>query len=305
MARLRSPLRPHLPRSVVACAAALLAGAAVAQEDVEIRRVDVAPGVHMLLGRGGNIGVSSGADGVVLVDDQFAPLSAKIRAAVATLGSGDVRFVLNTHWHGDHTGGNENFGRAGALIVAHDGVRARMSVEQVLALRDRVVPASPPEALPVVTFAESVTLHLNGDAIEAIHAPAAHTDGDTFIMFRGANVIHAGDIYFNGNFPFIDLSSGGSLTGLIAAVDAILERADDRTRIIPGHGPLSNRSELAAYRGMLLSVRDRVAQALAEGRSADESVASSLLQDLEGRWGGGFIDAETMIRTAHQSLSGS
>jgi glyoxylase-like metal-dependent hydrolase (beta-lactamase superfamily II) len=245
---------------------ALLAATAYAQDasfdDVRIETVPVAPGVAMLVGRGGNIGVSTGADGVFLIDDQFAPLTPKILAAVAKLSEAPVRFLLNTHWHGDHTGGNENVAGQGAVLVAHDHVRERMSREQVMKALDRTVPASPPAALPVVTFGADLTLHWNGDAIHAIHVPNAHTDGDAIVHFTRANVLHMGDTYFAGRFPFIDVDSGGSIDGVIAAVDRGLALADAATKIIPGHGALSNRAELAAYRAMLATVRERVQAAI-------------------------------------------
>ncbi len=211
--------------------------------------------------------------------------------------------MLNTHWHGDHTGGNENLGGAGALIVAHDNVRERMSVERFHAFFDSTVPASPPLALPVVTFTDAVTFHLNGDEIHAFHVPPAHTDGDAVIHFREANVIHAGDVMFNGMFPFIDLDSGGSVDGYIAAEDRILELADDETRIIPGHGPLSNRAELAGFREMLQSARDRIAALVAKGKSLEQAIEAQPLADLAEEWGKGFISADAFVRIVHEDLS--
>jgi len=294
-------------RALTLCAiAAAVAVAAVAQDaEVEIRTVEVAPGVAMLVGQGGNIGVSTGADGVFLIDDQYAPQTPAILAAVRKLSDAPLRFVLNTHWHGDHTGGNENLAGEGAMIVAHDNVRRRMGSDQFMAAFDRSVPASPPAALPVVTFGADVTLHWNGDALHAIHVPNAHTDGDAIVHFEKANVIHAGDVYFAGRYPFIDLGSGGSIDGIIAAVDRVLALADDRTRIIPGHGELSNRAELSRYRAMLATARERVRAAIAAGRSLEELLAESPLADLDGAWGGGFVKPEAFLRTVHASLEGA
>jgi len=295
------------PTLAVVCVPGLVAALAVAvaaqDEEVEIRVVDVAPGVHMLVGRGGNLGVSSGPDGVFLIDDQFAPLTAKIRAALAKISDAPVRFLVNTHWHSDHTGGNENFAKLGAVIVAHDNVRRRMSKEQFMAAFDRTVPASPPAALPVVTFGGDVTLHWNGDEIHALHVPAAHTDGDAIVHFRKANAIHAGDVYFAGGYPFIDLDSGGGIEGLIAAVERVLALSDEDTAIIPGHGELSNRAELSRHRTMLVSVRDRVKQAIAAGKTLRALLAEEPLADFDEEWGGGFVDSEDFLRTVYTSLS--
>ncbi len=264
--------------------------------DVEIRTVPVAEGLHMLVGRGGNIAVLSGADGVFLVDDQFAPLTEKILAAVAAIDPGPIRFVVNTHWHGDHTGGNESLGMGGAVIVAHENVRARMSVRQVMEALGRDAPPSPPAALPVVTFPTAVTFHLNGVTTEVVHVPPAHTDGDALVWFTDRNAVHMGDTFFAGTYPFIDVGSGGTIDGVISATDSVLARADDDTRILPGHGPLSSRAELQAYRDMLVTVRDRIRAALVAGRSVDEVVAARPTEDLDATWGKGFVKPDDFVR---------
>ncbi len=295
-------------RGLCGLLAATFSVAAAAQDDmtdVQIETVTVAPGVHMLVGRGGNIGVSSGEDGIVLVDDQFAPLHEKIVAAAAAIQPGPIRFVLNTHWHGDHTGGKENLGRAGVVIVAHDNVRTRMSTDQFMEAFDRRVPASPPAALPVVTFAESVTLHLNGEDIFVFHVPRAHTDGDAIVHFRRADVVHMGDTFFAGRYPFIDLGSGGSLEGVIHAAELVLKLANQSTKIIPGHGPLAGREELGAYRDVLVTARDRVAAAIAEGKSMEEVVASRPLAEFDATWGSGFIKPEDFLKIVYTSLAAS
>ncbi len=271
--------------------------------DVQIQTLDVAPGVYMLVGAGGNIGVSAGRDGVFLIDDQYAPLTEKILAAVRTVSEAPVRFVLNTHWHNDHTGGNENLGEAGALIVAHDNVRARMSVEQFLEAFDRRYPPAPESALPVVTFSEAVTFHLNGDEIHAFHVVDAHTDGDAIIHFRKANAVHMGDAYFNGLYPFIDVGSGGSIDGTIAAVDAVLALIDDETRVIPGHGPLSNKAELVAYRDMLAGVRERIAAEIAQGKTVDAVIAAQPTAAYDASWGKGFLNPENFTRIVYADLT--
>ena len=268
-----------------------------------VRAVEVAPGITMLKGQGGNVGVFSGADGVMLVDDQYAYQSAPIRRALDALSAGPVRFLLNTHWHSDHTGGNEAFAARGALIFAHENVRQRMSVEQFMAALERSVPPAPEAALPVVTFDSELRFHWNGDEVHAMHVASAHTDGDAIVRFHGANVLHTGDVYFENGYPFVDLSSGGSIDGLIAAVDRLLALADEDTAILPGHGDLSDRAELAEYRDMLRAARERVLRALAAGQDADALVASAPLADLDARWGQGFVSSESFLRTLHASLA--
>jgi len=271
-------------------------------DSVEITRQRLADGVYMLQGSGGNIGVSAGPDGVFIIDDQYAPLSDKIKAAVRGLSTAPIRFVINTHWHGDHTGGNENLARDGTMIVAQENVRKRMSVEQFLAAFNARVPAAAPGALPVLTFTDGVTFYLNGDTVEVLHVKAAHTDGDALIHFRKANVIHAGDTFFNGFYPFIDASTGGSLEGMIAAADVALGLANDQTRIIPGHGPLARRADLQAFRDMLATVRVRLARAKIQGQSAEEVVNANLLADLDSTWGKGFLTPAQFVAVAYGSL---
>ncbi|NEP13857.1 MAG: MBL fold metallo-hydrolase [Symploca sp. SIO2C1] len=257
----------------------------------------------MLTGEGGNIGVSAGEDGVFLIDDQFAPLTEKIRTAVSAISNQPIRFLLNTHWHPDHTGGNENLGRAGVVIVAHDNVRKRMSVAQLLETFNMEIPASPPAALPVITFNDRATFHLNGGEIQAFHLETAHTDGDSIIYFEDVDVIHTGDIYFNGIYPFIDVSSGGSIEGMIAAVNRVLGMTDAQTKIIPGHGPLSNRAELVAYQAMLVLVRDRVKIAIANGISMEDFIASKPTADIDSSWGKGFLSPEQFLQIVYTDLS--
>jgi cyclase len=295
-------MRPALGLLVLALTPAL----APAQNLDSVRVVvhPVAAGVHMLTGAGGNLGVSSGPDGVFVIDDQYAPLTERITAAIRTVSDGPIRFVLNTHWHGDHTGGNENFGKAGALLVAHDNVRTRMSVEQFIERVNQRVPASPAAALPVVTFTQAVTFHLNGDEVQAFHVPHAHTDGDVIIRFRRANVIHMGDTFMTGVYPFIDLSSGGNVNGVIAAADTALALADDSTRIIPGHGRLATRADLRAFRDMLVAVRKEVQAAVSAGRTLEDVTAAGLTRAWDDSWGRGFIRPNVFVESVYRSLKG-
>ena len=270
---------------------------------VEIVAIPIEAGIFMLTGEGGNIGVSVGEDGVFMIDDQFAPLSEKITAVLKGLSDQPVSYLLNTHWHFDHTGGNENFGAAGAVIVAHDNVRERMSTDQFIEAFGRAVPAAPDIALPVVTFSDEVSFHFNGDTIDVVHVAAAHTDGDSLVHFENANVLHTGDTFFNGFFPFIDTSSGGSLAGMIAAVERALELVDDDTTIMPGHGPVATRIDLLRYRDMLVEVRDTVAPLVEGGATREEVVARNPLGALGPSWGAGFLDTMTFTGIVYDSLS--
>ena len=282
---------------------ASLAAPAAAQDlaNVEIRVERLAPGVAVLFGAGGNIALSHGEDGNLLVDDQFAPLSEKIAAAVAAIDPDPVRFVINTHWHYDHTGGNENFGKRGSVIVAHDNVRARMASDQLIVAFDQKVPASPKDALPVVTFADGVTLHVNGDTLHVVHVANAHTDGDALVHWQKADVLHMGDTFFHrDSFPFIDLGSGGSIDGLVAAAEKGLRYSGPTTRIIPGHGPLAGRSELLAYRDMLVDIRGKVAAGIRAKRTLAQIQASKPA----ARYGmtDGFIKPDRFVEFVYQSL---
>ena len=291
-------------RHIALTGLALLAAPASAQRDmsgVQIKVERLSPGVAVLFGEGGNIGLSYGEDGNIIVDDQFAPLSDRIAAAVATLDPEPVRFVINTHWHFDHTGGNENFGKRGAVIVAHDNVRQRMSTDQALSALNMKFPPSPKDALPVMTFAQGVTLHLNGDTLRVVHVANAHTDGDAIVHWQKANVLHLGDTFFHKmSFPFVDRDSNGSIDGVVAAVNEALKMANATTRIIPGHGPVATRQDLVAYRDMLVDIRAKVAA----GIKARRTLAQIQAAKPAARYGmpSGFIKPDDFVKAVYESL---
>jgi glyoxylase-like metal-dependent hydrolase (beta-lactamase superfamily II) len=271
---------------------------------VEFRVQPVRPGLSVLLGGGGNVAVWTGEDGTVLVDDSLDRFAASLLEAVAGISPAPVRFVINTHWHPDHTGANESVARSGGVILAHDNVRTRMSAAQFIEALQRESPAAPAAALPVVTFADAVSLHLNGDRLDAVHVLDAHTDGDVILWWRNANVVHMGDVWSNGGYPFIDLSSGGSLAGLVAAVELVLDRADERTVIIPGHGPVGTRAELAAWRDMLVTVGREVRELVEQGKTEDEVLAAGVTAPYDSTYGQSeFMPPEKFVRILFQDLA--
>ena len=269
-----------------------------AKPDVKIETISVAPGIYVLMGRGGNVGLTVGVDGAAIIDDQFTDMAPKIRAAVTMLTDRPVKFVINTHMHPDHTGGNDAFGKAGAVIIAQENVRKRLGAAQVDALKSTTIEPRAREALPVITFADSATLHFNDDDLEFTHVPNAHTETDIVVRFRKANVVHMGDT-FTGGFPFIDGSNGGTLDGFIRAHEIVLPTIDDNTKVIRGHGPVGNKAELQAYHDMLVVVRDRVAKLVKTGKSQDEVVAAQPTREFEEKYGGGNFNAAQWIGRAY------
>jgi len=242
-------------------------------DSVEIKAYKMNDKIYMLEGSGGNIGLLVGQDGVVMIDDQFAPLSEKIKAAIEKISVVPVRFVINTHFHGDHVGGNENFGKDGAIIVAQSNSRLRMSTDQFNATFKQTQKAAPYDALPKVTFGDSVTLHLNGETLQVTHIKNAHTDGDAIIYFKESNIIHTGDVFVRYGLPFIDQPSGGSIDGMIAGCDVIMNLADDQTKIIPGHGAIASKKDVADYKSMLVTIRNRIVDAIKQGKTVDQVIA--------------------------------
>jgi glyoxylase-like metal-dependent hydrolase (beta-lactamase superfamily II) len=296
-------------RTWPALTAALLGGLAavvVAQQDfskVEIRTEKLADDVWVLYGAGGNIGLCSGPDGAMLVDDQFAPLSPKILAAVKAANDVPLRWVVNTHWHGDHVGGNEAMVAAGATLIAHDRVRQRMIEGQDNKTFGRKVDPAPAKALPLITFDDSTTLHVNGEDAVAFHVAPAHTDGDVIVWFPRANVVHMGDTFFSATYPIIDLESGGSIDGLIAASGRVLARIGDATKVIPGHGTVSDKAGLQRYHDMLVGVRATVAKLVKQKKSVDDVVAAKPTAPWDETWGKGYMKPEMFTRILYTELS--
>lgn len=271
-------------------------------DQVEIKTIKVAPGIYMLMGEGGNIGVSAGDDGVFLIDDQYAPLTEKIKKAIAGITQKPIRFVLNTHWHPDHTGGNENLGRDGVDVIAHENVRKTMSVDQPLKAFNVTVPAARKEALPVITYNDRATFHLNDENIQIIHHQPSHTDGDSFVIFEKANVIHTGDTFFNGRYPFIDWQHGGSIGGMIKAADKMLAIADDDTKIIPGHGPLATKADLQTFRDMLIDVEAAMKPLIEAGKTREEVIAAKPTEKFDAVWGKGFLTPDAFVGIVYDGM---
>jgi cyclase len=293
---------------LVFAAIALASGHARAQQQdfskVVIKTTKLTDSLYMLEGAGGNIGVSVGEDGVILVDDQFAPLTPKITEAISKISNKPIRFVLNTHWHFDHTGGNENLASTGAVIIAHDNVRKRMSTEQFMELMKRKVPPSPPKALPVVTFTSDITLHLNGEDIRVIHVDPAHTDGDSIVVFPKAKVIHMGDCYMTISYPFADLGSGGTFDGFIALTEKADGMIDPSFKVIPGHGPLSNKAEMKGWHDMLVEIRASVKKEADAGKPLDAIQKQKLTAKWDEKWGQKFIKPDQVVEFAFKSIKG-
>ncbi|MYE89346.1 MBL fold metallo-hydrolase [Candidatus Poribacteria bacterium] len=257
---------------------------------IKVKTTHVAGNIYMLKGAGGNIGVSVGPDGILLVDDQFAPLAEKIRNALKELGEGPLKFLINTHFHGDHTGGNSIFGKE-AHIIAHANVRKRLQIE-----------SSPQEALPVVTFDDSLSIHFNGEEIRVIHFPNSHTDGDSVIFFTGSNVVHMGDLFFSGRFPYVDLNSGGDVEGLIKHIEKLLAELPFDVKLIPGHGPLADIDDLKTYHQTLVATTDMIRDQIEAGKILDQIKEAGLPKKWRS-WGAGFISTGQWIEIVHRSLT--
>lgn len=288
-------------REIRFAAMILCAAVAAAQPDpakVEIKVQKVAGNVYMLQGSGGNIGVSVGEDGILIVDDQYAPLAPRIKEALRGISDKPVRFVLNTHYHADHTGGNEIFGET-APIIAHTNVRKRLA--EGVDRPDWKMPPAPKVALPVITFSDRVSVHINGEEIRAIHCPAGHTDGDSIVYFTGSNVVHMGDHYFAGRFPYIDLQGGGTVRGFIGNIEKALEQIPADAKIIPGHGPLSTPSDLRTHLNMLQGTAAIVEKAIKEGKTLEQARKERILAKYDA-YSWQFIPTERFLETLYAGL---
>jgi len=277
----------------------------IAQENaVEYIATPLSPTVTMIKGRGGNIAVSAGEDGVFIIDDQMQPLTDQLLASIRQVSDQPIRFVINTHYHADHVGGNEAIGKGGAVIIAHDNIRVRMNRDEFNNFMGDTTPAWPKDSLPVVTFNDQVTLHLNGEPVSVTHVPHGHTDGDSIVHFPASNVLHMGDIFFNGLYPYIDLDGGGSIQGMIAAVELGMSLADAETQVIAGHGPMSNLEGLTAYHAFLAAARDNVQALIDQGMSLEQAVAANPTAEWDETLGKIWITPEQLVIFIYNSLTG-
>ena len=243
-------------------------------DSVNIKTTKVAGSVYMLEGSGGNIGVLIGNDGVILVDDQFAPLSEKIKKAIASISDKPIKFVVNTHFHGDHSDGNRVFGSEGSIIVAHENARKRLSTDYFYKTYKQEQKAMSYEGLPKITFGESLNFNMNGETVQVIHIKNAHTDGDAAVYFKESNVLHTGDAFVRYGLPFIDDDGGGTIDGMINGAEQMLKMINDETRIIPGHGQISSKKDLQDYKNQLQTIRNRIAEGIKAGKTMDQIISS-------------------------------
>ena len=269
---------------------------------VEIKTTGLGDNVHMLEGQGGNITVAVAKDGIIMVDGQFAPLHDKIKAAIAAISNLPVKYLVNTHFHGDHTGGNEAFARDGATIVAHENVKKRLAAGTTNGLTGAKTPPAAPGALPSKTYTGVFKIRLPGRVADLTHIANAHTDGDTYVWFKTANVLSTGDTFTNGRYPNIDFANGGNIRGMIAATDALLKLANAKTKIVPGHGPLADRAALIEYRTMLIAARDRMAKLVKDGKSEDDVLAAKPFADLDAKWAPTELAGQNFVRVVYHSL---
>ena len=293
----------------------LLASAAIAQQPapapppspdfskVEIKTTDLGDNVYMLEGQGGNITVAIARNGIIMVDSEFAPLHDRIKAAIAVVSNLPIKYLVDTHFHGDHTGGNEPFARDGAIVVSEINVRTRLAAGTTNGLTGVKTPPMPDAALPAKTYTGAFKIRLDGRVADLRHIANAHTDGDTYVWLKTANVLATGDTFTNGRYPNIDFANGGNIKGMIAATDAYLKLVNDKSRIVPGHGPIADRAALVAYRTMLVTARERMAKLVKEGKSEDDVIAAKPFADLDPTWAPTDVAARNFIRVVYHSLA--
>lgn len=274
-------------------------------KEVAIEPISIRDNIYMLMGEGGNIGLFAGEKENLIIDSQFPNMTEKIVNAINKINPKPIKYLINTHYHFDHTEGNENMAKLGALIIAHDNTRKQMLVPHSYPVLGVDIPASPPLALPVITFGQTLEFNVDQEKIELFHVPPAHTDGDIIVYFPKHNVIHVGDTLFNGFYPFIDPEVGGSIAGMMRAIDLILSRCNDETLIIPGHGKLSNKAELIEFKNMLSTVNQRVENAISKNMSLEEIIKANLLDDLNDKWEDGPINSTQLITLTYQGLTRS
>lgn len=273
-------------------------------DTVKIEDIALSPTLHYMLGSGGNMLVSTGANGLVLVDNEFPEMTPKIREALAELQDGPVRLLLNTHFHSDHTGGNASLAEDGALIIAHQNARERMLTEQQNLFFNSVTPPAPQAALPLVTFADTMTLHVNGEEVRFFYVNPAHTDGDAIVWFKQSNVVHMGDIYINELYPIIDLAGGGNIDGYAPAIDVVLAMIDDDTKVVPGHGPVGDKASLKFYRDMLVDIRDQVKAMIDKGMDIDAILAANPSRAYDEDWASDRVGPDDVTMMIYLSLTG-
>lgn len=274
------------------------------EKPVEFTTFQLSDTVYMLKGRGGNVGISTGEDGLYIIDDQLRPITTQLLEAIRKVSDKQIRFVLNTHYHADHVGGNETLGAAGAVVIAHDNIRKRMTTEQVSIFSENTTPPYAKGALPVLTFNDRISLHLNGETATAYYVASGHTDGDSIIHFPVSNVIHMGDMFFNGLYPYVDLDAGGSMQGLIVAADLALSLANDSTRIIPGHGPLGMTEELKNYRDYLVEASTNVQELIDQDMGLEQIIAARPTRQWDEELGKTWITPAQFVTFIYNSLEG-
>lgn len=272
-------------------------------EDVEIKSAKLSDDVYVITGKGGNLGLLIGKDGNILIDDQFAPLTNKILDVIHNLTNQPIKFLINTHWHPDHTGGNENFGKLGSLIISHENVRERLSTEQFIEFMERKIKPLPVEALPIITFTDSISFHIKNETVQIFHFPNAHTDGDSMIYFKENNILHTGDIFVKNRYPFIDTSSHGTIDGIIGALEKIIPLLNKESLIIPSHGDISNLTDLYEYLSMLQDVRNNISSQINKGYSIKQILESNPTSPFDHKYGNDkFITPNDFVISVFQSL---